>query len=141
MDNKDYKFIVQAIAPYEARNDTEVSLELGKYYKVVLTESRGKWYQTIINGNRGWFPTSYIKRVEDEDDVIHASALRKRRSFKRDMSQSKSNDEHSPKVTSPRQLSNDYISTGIPKEYEFFDLLERGEKKDLLLVSVGSTSL
>ena len=55
-------FDVKAIAGYAARNDAEVSLEVGKIYSVLQTDGKGLWWQTKgPSGNIGWFPASYTE--------------------------------------------------------------------------------
>jgi len=55
-------FDVKAIAAYAARNDAEVSLEVGKVYSVLQTDGKGLWWQTKgPGGNIGWFPASYTE--------------------------------------------------------------------------------
>lgn len=58
-------FDVKAIAGYVARNNTEVSLEVGKIYKVLQTDGRGLWWQTKSEDGLsvGWFPASYTEIV------------------------------------------------------------------------------
>eukprot|EP01123_Difflugia_compressa_P006108 TRINITY_DN18259_c0_g1_i1.p1 TRINITY_DN18259_c0_g1~~TRINITY_DN18259_c0_g1_i1.p1 ORF type:complete len:482 (-),score=88.61 TRINITY_DN18259_c0_g1_i1:1279-2724(-) len=56
-------FEVRAIAPYQARNGSEVSLEVGKTYLVLQTDGRGLWWQTKTEDGAGvgWFPASYTE--------------------------------------------------------------------------------
>eukprot|EP01125_Pyxidicula_operculata_P008977 TRINITY_DN2968_c0_g1_i1.p1 TRINITY_DN2968_c0_g1~~TRINITY_DN2968_c0_g1_i1.p1 ORF type:complete len:508 (-),score=183.74 TRINITY_DN2968_c0_g1_i1:380-1903(-) len=57
-------FDVRAIAVYAARNNTEVSLEVGKTYHVLQTDGKGLWWQTRAEDGRiGWFPASYTEVV------------------------------------------------------------------------------
>jgi len=60
-------FKVKAMSPYNARNDTEVSLTVGEIYTVFQTDGKGLWWQTKnSNGRPGWFPASYCQVVKDE---------------------------------------------------------------------------
>jgi len=58
-------FDVKAIAAYTARNNTEVSLEIGKIYRVLQTDGRGLWWQTRNDDGTsvGWFPASYTEII------------------------------------------------------------------------------
>jgi len=58
-------FDVKAIAAYVARNNTEVSLEVGKTYRVLQTDGRGLWWQTKNEDGTsvGWFPASYTEVI------------------------------------------------------------------------------
>eukprot|EP01129_Flabellula_baltica_P000230 TRINITY_DN10270_c0_g1_i1.p1 TRINITY_DN10270_c0_g1~~TRINITY_DN10270_c0_g1_i1.p1 ORF type:complete len:513 (-),score=152.64 TRINITY_DN10270_c0_g1_i1:90-1628(-) len=59
-------FQVRAKAPYEARNNTEVSLVVGETYTVMQTDGKGLWWQTKgPAGNIGWFPASYTDVIEN----------------------------------------------------------------------------
>jgi hypothetical protein len=58
-------FDVRAISAYQARNNAEMSLEVGKIYRVLLTDGRGLWWQSKADdGNVGWFPASYTQIIE-----------------------------------------------------------------------------
>jgi hypothetical protein len=55
-------FDVRAISAYTARNGNELSLEVGKVYKVLATDGRGVWWQSRTDeGQVGWFPASYTQ--------------------------------------------------------------------------------
>jgi len=59
-------FKVKAMSPYQARNDTEVSLNVGEIYTVYQTDGKGLWWQTKnTNGRPGWFPASYTTVVNE----------------------------------------------------------------------------
>jgi hypothetical protein len=59
-------FYVKAISAYTARNNTEMSLEVGKVYHVCHTDGRGLWWQSKSEetGAVGWFPASYTQVIE-----------------------------------------------------------------------------
>lgn len=59
-------FHVRAIAPYAARNGTEVSLAVNEVYEVLATDGKGIWWQSKgPNGNVGWFPASYTEVIKN----------------------------------------------------------------------------
>jgi len=58
-------FDVKAISAYQARNGNELSLEVGRVYRVSATDGRGVWWQSRTEeGQVGWFPASYTQVVE-----------------------------------------------------------------------------
>jgi len=58
-------FDVKAISGYSARNGNELSLEVGKVYRVLATDGRGVWWQSKSDeGTVGWFPASYTQVIE-----------------------------------------------------------------------------
>lgn len=58
-------FDVKAISAYSARNGNELSLEVGRVYRVLATDGRGVWWQSKTEeGQVGWFPASYTQVVE-----------------------------------------------------------------------------
>jgi hypothetical protein len=64
--NPQTPFYVKAISAYTARNNTEMSLEVGKVYHVCHTDGRGLWWQSKSEetGAVGWFPASYTQVIE-----------------------------------------------------------------------------
>jgi len=63
-------FKVKAMSPYQARNDTEVSLTVGEIYTVFQTDGKGLWWQTKnTSGRPGWFPASYCQVVKEEQST------------------------------------------------------------------------
>jgi len=66
MQSPNPPFNVQAISAYAARNNAEVSLEVGKVYTVLSTDGRGLWWQTKTEDGSsvGWFPASYTQVIE-----------------------------------------------------------------------------
>jgi hypothetical protein len=58
-------FDVKAISAYNARNGNELSLEVGKVYRVLATDGRGVWWQSKTDeGQVGWFPANYTTVIE-----------------------------------------------------------------------------
>jgi hypothetical protein len=58
-------FDVKAISAYTARNGNELSLEVGKVYRVLATDGRGVWWQSKTDeGQVGWFPANYTTVIE-----------------------------------------------------------------------------
>jgi outer membrane biosynthesis protein TonB len=60
-------FDVKAISAYSARNGNELSLEVGKIYRVLATDGRNVWWQSRTDdGLVGWFPANYTQIIETE---------------------------------------------------------------------------
>jgi len=58
-------FNVKAIAAFAARNDIELTLEIGKIYTVVQTDGKGLWWQAWQGENLCWFPASYVEICDE----------------------------------------------------------------------------
>eukprot|EP01124_Arcella_intermedia_P022895 TRINITY_DN3514_c0_g1_i1.p1 TRINITY_DN3514_c0_g1~~TRINITY_DN3514_c0_g1_i1.p1 ORF type:complete len:537 (-),score=119.35 TRINITY_DN3514_c0_g1_i1:82-1656(-) len=69
-------FDVRALAAYTARNNTEVSLVVGKVYRVLLTDGKGLWWQTKTEDGLGvgWFPASYTEVIQSAPAPAPAAA-------------------------------------------------------------------
>jgi hypothetical protein len=58
-------FDVKAISAYNARTGNELSLEVGKIYRVLATDGRNVWWQSKTDdGLVGWFPANYTQIIE-----------------------------------------------------------------------------
>ncbi|KAI7905570.1 SH3 domain-containing protein, partial [Cokeromyces recurvatus] len=55
---------VQALYPFESDDPSSLKFEEGDFIDV-LTKLPSGWWDGWCNGNRGWFPSNYVKTVED----------------------------------------------------------------------------
>lgn len=60
---------VRALYDYEADDRTSLSFHEGDVIQVI-TQLESGWWDGVINGVRGWFPSNYCQVVTGPDDVI-----------------------------------------------------------------------
>jgi len=54
---------VEAKFDFEAQDESQLSLKQGDIIQVISRLSSG-WWDGICNGNRGWFPSNYVKDID-----------------------------------------------------------------------------
>jgi hypothetical protein len=57
---------VRALYAYQARGPNELSIQVGEEVTVVKTDEKGLWWQGDNGIKKGWFPASYVQRIDDE---------------------------------------------------------------------------
>ncbi|KAL9553698.1 hypothetical protein MBANPS3_003175 [Mucor bainieri] len=55
---------VQALYPFESKDPSSLRFEEGDYIDVLAKLPSG-WWDGWCNGNRGWFPSNYVRIIED----------------------------------------------------------------------------
>ncbi|KAI9740216.1 MAG: hypothetical protein M1834_004794 [Cirrosporium novae-zelandiae] len=63
---------VQALYDYDADDQTSLSFRQGDIIQV-LTQLESGWWDGVINGVRGWFPSNYCAMVAGPDDIVGIS--------------------------------------------------------------------
>lgn len=61
---------VRALYDYEADDRTSLSFHEGDIIQVI-TQLESGWWDGVINGVRGWFPSNYCQVISGPDDVLH----------------------------------------------------------------------
>lgn len=64
---------VRALYDYEADDRTSLSFHEGDVIHVI-TQLESGWWDGVINGVRGWFPSNYCQVVTGPDDIIDGQA-------------------------------------------------------------------
>jgi len=78
-------FKVKAFAKYVARNNREVSLEIGKVYEVTQMDNKGLWWQSRGENNLlGWFPSNYTTVIEEQNVQIKEESEKVKNEEKRE---------------------------------------------------------
>jgi myosin-1 len=54
--------LAEALYPYEAKGEDELSLQVGDVVRVVKRDPSG-WWEGILNSKAGLFPGNYVKEV------------------------------------------------------------------------------
>jgi len=62
MEEEEYQSTVEALHDYEAQNDNCLSFKAGDILHVINTDPSG-WWDGVLNGERGWFPSNYVQVV------------------------------------------------------------------------------
>ncbi|KAL3423346.1 RasGEF domain-containing protein [Phlyctema vagabunda] len=63
---------VRALYDYEADDRTSLSFHEGDIIQVI-TQLESGWWDGVINGVRGWFPSNYCQAVGNPEDIIENS--------------------------------------------------------------------
>ncbi|KAI1841344.1 hypothetical protein JX266_012498 [Neoarthrinium moseri] len=63
---------VRALYDYEADDRTSLSFHEGDVIQVI-TQLESGWWDGVINGVRGWFPSNYCQMITSSDDVPEAA--------------------------------------------------------------------
>jgi len=66
----DVPFKVEAFANYIPQSDSEIPLTSGKIYDVYQIDDSGHWWQTEVEGKKGWFPSSYARVFHGQNNMI-----------------------------------------------------------------------
>ena len=67
-------YLMQAIALYDyVGQDTTLSFQKGDMIQVIQKMENG-WWDGLLNGQRGWFPSNYV--ALDDDSDLNASTVR-----------------------------------------------------------------
>lgn len=62
---------VRALYDYEADDRTSLSFHEGDIIQVI-TQLESGWWDGVINGVRGWFPSNYCQVITSPDDVLES---------------------------------------------------------------------
>jgi hypothetical protein len=68
---------VRALYAYQARGPNELSIQVGEEVTVVKTDEKGLWWQGDNGIKKGWFPASYVQRIDDDynnDNGYHSTS-------------------------------------------------------------------
>lgn len=67
MDSQDLpaSFFVQAEYPFTSPDGTALSFAPGDVIEVLTQLESGWWDGLLVNGERGWFPSNYVRRITD----------------------------------------------------------------------------
>jgi son of sevenless-like protein len=63
---------VRALYDYEADDRTSLSFHEGDIIQVI-TQLESGWWDGVINGVRGWFPSNYCRIINNPDDMSEGS--------------------------------------------------------------------
>ena len=63
---------VRALYDYEADDRTSLSFHEGDVIQVI-TQLESGWWDGVINGVRGWFPSNYCQVIASPEDVLEAN--------------------------------------------------------------------
>jgi son of sevenless len=58
---------VRALYDYESDDQSSLSFHEGDVIKVIMSLESG-WWDGVINGVRGWFPSNYCELVESIEE-------------------------------------------------------------------------
>ncbi|KAG1316747.1 hypothetical protein G6F62_013304 [Rhizopus arrhizus] len=68
---------VQALYPFKSNDPSSLSFEQDDYIEV-LTKLPSGWWDGLCNGSRGWFPSNYVRIIQEEEEVILEPEVRRR---------------------------------------------------------------
>ncbi|KAJ9125105.1 hypothetical protein QFC22_000058 [Naganishia vaughanmartiniae] len=60
-------FFVQAEYPFTSPDGSALSFARGEVIEVLTQLESGWWDGLLVGGERGWFPSNYVRRIEDEE--------------------------------------------------------------------------
>ncbi|KAI8890855.1 SH3-domain-containing protein, partial [Backusella circina FSU 941] len=69
---------VQAIYPFESDDPTSLRFEDGDFIDV-LSKLPSGWWDGWCNGNRGWFPSNFVKAIEDSTASMKSNGIDSKR--------------------------------------------------------------
>ncbi|XP_005167620.1 rho guanine nucleotide exchange factor 7a isoform X4 [Danio rerio] len=68
-DNSNAQLVVKARFNFQQTNEDELTFSKGDLISVTRTEEGG-WWEGILNGKTGWFPSNYVKEVKGSDKQV-----------------------------------------------------------------------
>ncbi|KAL7321682.1 hypothetical protein PS15m_001427 [Mucor circinelloides] len=79
---------VQALYPFESNDPSSLRFEEGDYIDVLAKLPSG-WWDGWCNGNRGWFPSNYVRIIEDygSTGLVSPTSMRPKSTSRRISSQ------------------------------------------------------
>lgn len=60
-------FFVQADYPFTSPDGSALSFRRGDVIEVLTQLDSGWWDGLLVGGERGWFPSNYVRRITDEE--------------------------------------------------------------------------
>uniref|UniRef100_A0A4W3IMC1 Rho guanine nucleotide exchange factor (GEF) 7a n=1 Tax=Callorhinchus milii TaxID=7868 RepID=A0A4W3IMC1_CALMI len=68
-DNSNYQMVVKARFNFQQNNEDELSFAKGDIIHVCRVEEGG-WWEGLLNGKTGWFPSNYVREIKSNEKAI-----------------------------------------------------------------------
>ncbi|KAK6487059.1 rho guanine nucleotide exchange factor 7-like isoform X1 [Huso huso] len=68
-DNSNHQLVVKARFNFQQTNEDELSFAKGEIIHVLRVEEGG-WWEGMLNGKSGWFPSNYVREVKGSEKPV-----------------------------------------------------------------------
>ncbi|KAF7662946.1 hypothetical protein LDENG_00222430 [Lucifuga dentata] len=68
-ENSGQQLLVKARFNFQQTNEDELTFEKGEFISVTRQEDGG-WWEGMLNGKTGWFPSNYVREVKGSDKQV-----------------------------------------------------------------------
>ena len=106
---------VRALYDYEADDRTSLSFHEGDVIQVI-TQLESGWWDGVINGVRGWFPSNYCQVIASPEEVLEAKQNGFRDDFDEDADEDEEEDEEYESQYEEEEGSERDDTTQLPME-------------------------